>query len=668
MTIAHDSVYTESVMTGTDDPHNISHTPGATLSGVWLTAAHGVDSTDHITKVTYGGIPMRRIDTTFDVSTELGRSYLYFLGHDIPTGNQTVAVDTDATTTDIQFVVGGFTGATDIELVDVAITQDQVTNPSLTMEVGGRTSATVGVIYSGLADVTNLTINGNMTAIHDHDFGNFVSRVDKQTTPSSSDFTYSYTAGVDDTALVVAAFSEVVTPGIEHAAIITSATRTDTSDPYDFTHTPLETLQGVWVMAFHEVSSADHITGITYGGQAMTRVQTNVDTSGEPARTYIYFLGTGIPTGAQTVSVDNDATGDDIRFYCGGFLAGTDTEIVDNDGVSEQGTSPSITLTTVSGRRAASIGVIYSGLGNFGSAVLDPGMTVILGTQITQGVLAFVLDPVPDASNFTVAFTSGVSDDIALSGAMFAEEQAPQAATTVHAVTTVGAPTLPRFPATVAAVATLAAPTTAFGSVLTVTTVQAVGTVGVPVVTAEGGSVLITPVRVAAVATVGSPTVDTPVVITPVRVLATAHGRHSIHPARPLNHPGVRDSRGSPHRHRTAGGSHLQPRRTDLLRHPHRRPDRLGRHHRLPLRQRPSHRWRGHRRRHIARPVERRIQRAGANLGGVRLLHHPRRPHLRAGQPGRPGPNGHVRARHRRHLLHPRARRRRRTRRVGRLV
>lgn len=75
-------------------------------------------------------------------------------------------------------------------------------------------------------------------------------------------------------------------------------------DP-SWTHTPVGTPRGVVVFVLANDSTTDTITSVTYGGQALTRVD---DVFGSNAQVnasgYIYFLGEGIPTGAQTVTVD----------------------------------------------------------------------------------------------------------------------------------------------------------------------------------------------------------------------------------------------------------------------------------------------------------------------------------------------------------------------------
>ena len=205
---------TESVRTGTTSPHTFSHTVGATARGLVLFAIHGTSSTDHApptAAVTVGGKAMGKVATAADTSTEPGRVDAWFLGHDLPSsGAQTVSAAYGATTDDIQFVMVELSGSRDLEVVDAKVQEQNAANPSVTLDTGtdARACIAVGGVYSGLSDPSSLTPNGSMTAIHDHDFGAFVARVDRQTSASASDFAYGYTAATDDLAMVAVAVSE----------------------------------------------------------------------------------------------------------------------------------------------------------------------------------------------------------------------------------------------------------------------------------------------------------------------------------------------------------------------------------------------------------------------------------------------------------------------------
>lgn len=206
MAIAVDATRTESIRTDTSDPYQFNYTPTSAARGIVVCAIHSDSSTDHIVGITYGGMPLSRAITAADTATEAGRADIWWRGEGIPTGTQQVSVDlSSGTTDDFQFVVFGLTGLADIQLVDTDVVQENTSNPSVTMQYGGRTCVAVGAFYYGGAAAP--APNANMTQLHTHDFTAQFGSVDIQTTPGSTDFVVSYTAN-DDTGLAVAAFSE----------------------------------------------------------------------------------------------------------------------------------------------------------------------------------------------------------------------------------------------------------------------------------------------------------------------------------------------------------------------------------------------------------------------------------------------------------------------------
>src|SRR5690349_6557173 len=131
----------ENLRTGTTDPWTWSHNTGTTSpEGVVVMICHGTESTDLVVSVTYGGVTMQRIQTNVDTATEAGRSYIYFLNgtpNAVPTGTQTVSVDlTSATTTDIFGISYTLDGADDLVIVDSDGIDNNVANPSVTLQYG----------------------------------------------------------------------------------------------------------------------------------------------------------------------------------------------------------------------------------------------------------------------------------------------------------------------------------------------------------------------------------------------------------------------------------------------------------------------------------------------------------------------------------------------------
>lgn len=199
--IAHDAA-TEPATFTTVTPLTFTHTPTGTPKGVLVFIDHGAVSTDLITSVTYGGVAMTRVRTAADTATEAGRVYVYFLGANVPTGAQTVSI-VHTGSADVKHAVSvTLTADADTYVTNVGVLQEDQANPTITQDPDARKAIHYSVIYSGLPNVSDLTMAAGMTAVHNHDYGAFVSRVDRQTTAATTSFPIGYTAASDDVAMI----------------------------------------------------------------------------------------------------------------------------------------------------------------------------------------------------------------------------------------------------------------------------------------------------------------------------------------------------------------------------------------------------------------------------------------------------------------------------------
>lgn len=163
---------------------------------------------------------------------------------------------------------------------------------------------------------------------------------------------------------------------IAHDATSNSA-RAGTS-PLNWTHTPVGTPRGVVVLVAQNGSATDQVTAITYGGVAMTRVWDEFHSVGEAGASYVYFLGTGIPADAQTVSVT--ASGATTRQCVAATMtAAADTELDVANGVNGTLTNPSFVLATTAATSTCIYGCTFSG---DSTSAVSPGagLTQILET------------------------------------------------------------------------------------------------------------------------------------------------------------------------------------------------------------------------------------------------------------------------------------------------
>jgi hypothetical protein len=115
-----------------------------------------------------------------------------------------------------------------------------------------------------------------------------------------------------------------------------------------WTHTPVGTPRGIVVFIAHVVSATDQVTGVTYGGVPMTEMagSPNILSVSGLDVVYGYFLGSGIPTGAQTVAVT--VTGAASPKWAGAVsvTAAQDTVIQDTKTINNGSlANPTVTLS-----------------------------------------------------------------------------------------------------------------------------------------------------------------------------------------------------------------------------------------------------------------------------------------------------------------------------------
>jgi hypothetical protein len=127
------------------------------------------------------------------------------------------------------------------------------------------------------------------------------------------------------------------------------------------THTPSGTPKGVLVfIASRGATGADQVSGVTYGGVTMERVEFKGVTTAQTGSSYIYFLASP-PTGAQTVKVT--VSGATKKYVACVTITATGSVAVDaHGGLGEAGvTNPSITLATTASTETIIYGVTFSG-------------------------------------------------------------------------------------------------------------------------------------------------------------------------------------------------------------------------------------------------------------------------------------------------------------------
>lgn len=200
-----------------------------------------------------------------------------------------------------------------------------------------------------------------------------------------------------------------------------------TTDPWTFDYTPAGTPRGIVVAVVHGATATRHAQSVTYGGVSLALIVEAADTANEPGNASLWFLGSSIPTGTQTISVDLDsATADDIHFVVWELSGSRDLEVIDFDELNENAANPTVTLQS-GGRVKISICAMYGG----GAA---PGGTLATGNTLdhTFDIAAFYsqtcYETTVDNADHTIGWSTLGTDDLALVAIAVAEVNATQSA------------------------------------------------------------------------------------------------------------------------------------------------------------------------------------------------------------------------------------------------
>jgi hypothetical protein len=324
------------------------------------------------------------------------------------------------------------------------------------------------------------------------------------------------------TPAAVAAIAAVPAPtviagaGVVHDAVSeshTGSTSSTSEGSFGWTHTPSGTPKGVLVYTFvGPGSSSDHALSVTYGGVNVPAVTDGraVDTSGEPGDCKAWFLGSGVPTGAQTVTVTRTNNAASIYAVCVTVTASTDTETY---GVTLLEEDQALAEQSITDGSPGTNSMRYAGVNSGLSSVPTTGANSTALASIDYGTRcdAVVRETTSGQGARSVGFTDSLDDVAAVLLAI------REVVSVTNATAT---------PATVAAIASVPAPTvvaTNANVTVSVSTVAAVAAVPAPTVKANA---IVIPATVAAVAAVPAPTISGAV---PPNVHVSRGGRHGDH-------------------------------------------------------------------------------------------------------------------------------------------
>lgn len=181
-----------------------------------------------------------------------------------------------------------------------------------------------------------------------------------------------------------------------------------TANPITDSNTPNAALSGVLVLMMHD-TSPDLVTNVTYGGVALTRVRSNLDSSGGVTfRTYAYFLGSGVPAGTQNLVVTR--TGDrNFIGYTIGLTGASNLEVVDDDGIDGNAANPQVALQ-YAGRTCLAF-CLMGHTAAIATVTSLANQTRVAGFD--QGAWCIALDrqTAPGAADFTIGYTVATNDN-----------------------------------------------------------------------------------------------------------------------------------------------------------------------------------------------------------------------------------------------------------------
>lgn len=194
MAVAYDQYSTTTAATG---DISWTHTPVGTPRGVivWVVSNGGFD--DEVTTVSYGGVSMTEVSSSPSLANlaEDSSVHCFFLGASVPTGAQTVAVTTSASSqTNLGYCVT-VTAADDTSIQNsIAFTDNATTtNPSTTLTLGGVSCFAAQAFQTGINSITSYDrLFAGWFVRHELDFGTQCAGL------------YTYTVGTDDVTVGVA--------------------------------------------------------------------------------------------------------------------------------------------------------------------------------------------------------------------------------------------------------------------------------------------------------------------------------------------------------------------------------------------------------------------------------------------------------------------------------
>lgn len=192
-----------------------------------------------------------------------------------------------------------------------------------------------------------------------------------------------------------------------------------------WTHTPVGTPRAVVVYCLH-VAALDEYTTVTYGSLELTEVagSPNILATGEIGGVSVWFGGSSIPTGAQTVTASVSGTTTSKGCAARTFTASADVEVVDVDGlVNASLLNPTVTLA-LNSRESYVFLYGYSGVNDVTAIAPFTNWTADAESDIGNEVLLVYSYNITSDVDVSAGWTAA-ADDVAFLALALSDEPAP---------------------------------------------------------------------------------------------------------------------------------------------------------------------------------------------------------------------------------------------------
>ena len=232
---------------------------------------------------------------------------------------------------------------------------------------------------------------------------------------------------------------------VVHDTHTQSSTWINSPNPFTFNHTPTGTINGVpdgvvVLITANEDGGANVVTGVSYGGVEMSLVADGFagEIDEDAGSAYIYFLGNGIPSGTQSVSIGCALSSGTKVAWCCDVVANIKTMEYASVALDGNTVNPQITLDSKN-HHTLRYFVINSGLPNTSDLALVSGMVAVGSVDHGDRVSRCDRESSAHTGSVVVGYTAS-SDDVAMVGVAIRELPYPYNANQLSAFKASGEP------------------------------------------------------------------------------------------------------------------------------------------------------------------------------------------------------------------------------------